>query len=104
MNRITKCEGMALLPKLQRLFLSDNKIATIQRLFPLFHIQGLTEISLEGNPISAIKYYRYQIINIFNNINSLDNVKISDEERKRASSITSSKRVLIYIHRLHLLV
>lgn len=92
-NFIGKCEGMTLLPRLQRLYLSENKIATIQRLNPLQNITTLSEISLEGNPLCSIKYYRYQLILSFQQIKILDGIEINDEERRRATSIVSTKYV-----------
>lgn len=92
-NFIGKCEGMPLLPHLQRLYLSDNKIATIQRLNPLQSITTLSDISLEGNPLCSIKYYRYQLILSFQQIKVLDNIAVNEEERRRATSIVVTKHV-----------
>jgi Leucine-rich repeat (LRR) protein len=42
------------LPALQRIFLSHNRIASIDDIAPIFNVRYLIELSMDGNPLSEL--------------------------------------------------
>lgn len=59
-NMIEKVYDLDKLPVLQRIFLSHNQIKAFADVACLFHIKSLTELSLDGNPISSADNQTYR--------------------------------------------
>lgn len=71
---------------LQRLFLSNNKIRTMQMLDPLFGVTSLTELSLDGNPVFSASGYRSVMLEHLPSLRHLDLKRVTDDERRGLSS------------------
>lgn len=84
-NSLTSLEGIQQFPLVHSLALSDNLIASFEHLEPL--VQGcpsLQHLSLEGNPLAELPYYRSHVISIIKGLRMLDNKAITDEEREES--------------------
>ncbi|PIK57165.1 hypothetical protein BSL78_05917 [Apostichopus japonicus] len=76
------------IPKLQRLFLSFNRISCFEDISCLADASNLSEISLDGNPFCQDGNYRQMLIKAMHQLSLLDMKKISDEEKKMISTIS----------------
>ncbi|XP_071964951.1 leucine-rich repeat-containing protein 49-like isoform X2 [Antedon mediterranea] len=84
-NKITIVEDVDNLPTLQRLFLSFNCIASFEDISCLGDSTSLTELSLDGNPLSHDSYYKQTILRNVFQLKQLDMKRITDEEKRMAS-------------------
>ena len=75
--------------KLQRVFLSYNKLSKTDHLHFLSQLPMLRELALDGNPFNAVgREYRMDVIRICQRLNRLDTTMVSEEERQAALSLT----------------
>ncbi|XP_067650216.1 leucine-rich repeat-containing protein 46-like [Haliotis asinina] len=87
-NLIQEVENLSKLTKLLFLDLSDNRIAQFDiDEFP----QSLILLNLSGNPCTQMPDYRGCIIQDLHNLQQLDNVDITREEREEAGYPVSSE-------------
>ncbi len=93
-NQITSVGELDKLPTLQRVFLSHNKIARFLDIQCLFGIKFLIELSLDGNPLSAMDSaaYRNKVIGGMPGLRHLDLQRITDEERGAAAQAQLRER------------
>ena len=82
--------------RLQRVFLSHNKLARADDLHFLSQLPMLRELALDGNPLAAegvrsaaAKEYRMGVIRICERLNRLDMTMVTEEERQAAVSATA---------------
>ena len=76
--------------KLQRVFLSYNKLSKTDHLHFLSQLPMLRELALDGNPFNAVgREYRMDVIRICQRLNRLDTTMVSEEERQAALSSTA---------------
>ena len=76
---------LQLLPALQRVFLSHNRICNTSSIQCLFEVVFLIELSLDGNPIADRDRYRRRIIRGMPGLRHLDLKRITEEERAAAA-------------------
>ncbi|XP_046573277.1 leucine-rich repeat-containing protein 46-like [Haliotis rubra] len=87
-NLLQKVENLSKLSKLLFLDLSDNRIAQFDiDEFP----QSLILLNLSGNPCTQMPDYRGCIIQDLHNLQQLDNVDVTREEREEAGYPVSSE-------------
>ncbi|XP_041367992.1 leucine-rich repeat-containing protein 49-like isoform X2 [Gigantopelta aegis] len=83
-NRIRVVMDIDSLPNLQRLFLSFNEISSYEDISCLGETHSLSEISLDGNPISQDQYYKQVILRHMQQLKQLDMKRVTEEERRVA--------------------
>ena len=88
-NQIKSLKDFQYLSKLKQLSLKDNLINDFKELNYLKPCTQLRELWLEQNPISSKPGYRYIVIRYLPFLSKLDNIEISDDDRKGASQIES---------------
>jgi Leucine-rich repeat (LRR) protein len=72
------------LPNLHELNLSHNQIASFDQITRLRSLYQLRRIDLQGNPIEQHEHYRLLVISYITNLERLDGIDITDDERKQA--------------------
>ena len=78
---------------LYSLDLQNNKISNLDDVSPfLSTIQWLCKLDLRGNPLAKMKKYRDQIIMIGLKIQSLDNKKVTENEREYLITLEMLKK------------
>ncbi|XP_070543525.1 leucine-rich repeat-containing protein 49-like isoform X2 [Ptychodera flava] len=84
-NRIVSVVDVDNLPNLQRLFLSFNQISSFDDIQCLSDTVSLSELSLDGNPLSQEQYYKQTVLRFMNQLRQLDMKRITEEERRIAN-------------------
>ncbi|KAK3097495.1 hypothetical protein FSP39_010176 [Pinctada imbricata] len=83
-NRIKTVVDVDNLPSLQRLFLSFNEICSFEDIACLGDSTSLSEISLDGNPITQEQYYKQVVLRHMQQLKQLDMKRVTEEERRIA--------------------
>ncbi|KAM3920127.1 leucine-rich repeat-containing protein 9 [Leptodactylus fuscus] len=83
-NRLRDVSNLHPLIKLKKLFIGFNKIQEISEVEKLEAIPTLLELSISGNPISRKMFHRQLIIHRLQNLQILDGIAVTSEERARA--------------------
>ncbi|KAG8561130.1 hypothetical protein GDO81_015257 [Engystomops pustulosus] len=83
-NRLRDVNNLHPLIKLKKLFIGCNKIQEISEVEKLEIIPTLLELSISGNPISRKMFHRQMIILRLQNLQILDGIAVTSEERARA--------------------
>ncbi|XP_053132331.1 leucine-rich repeat-containing protein 9 isoform X2 [Hemicordylus capensis] len=83
-NRLRELNNLHCLGKLQKLFLGLNKIQDLGELEKLDCLPCLKELSIYGNPVSRKIYHRPLLVFRLPNLQVLDGVMVTSEERARA--------------------
>ncbi|XP_056022971.1 leucine-rich repeat-containing protein 49-like isoform X6 [Ostrea edulis] len=83
-NRIKTVLDVDTLPSLQRLFLSFNDISSFEDISSLSDSASLSEISLDGNPITQEQYYKQIVLRHMQQLKQLDMKRVTEEERRIA--------------------
>ncbi|XP_067894912.1 leucine-rich repeat-containing protein 9 isoform X4 [Heterodontus francisci] len=83
-NRMRDLNNLYPLVKLQRLFLGANKIQDIVELEKLDSLPNLTELSVDGNPVSRKVLYRPFLVFRLTRLQILDGVPVTVDEKERA--------------------
>ena len=83
-NRINSLRDFAYCPKLQELYVRKNNISDLSQIQYLADLPDLRILWLCENPCADQQYYREQVICMLPNLQSLDNVRITPEERDAA--------------------
>ncbi|KAL4228191.1 Leucine-rich repeat-containing protein 49 [Mactra antiquata] len=83
-NRITTVVEVDSLPSLQRLFLSYNEISSFEDISCLGDSTSLSEISLDGNPLTQEQYYKQIVLRHMQQLKQLDMKRVTEEERRIA--------------------
>ncbi|XP_062917896.1 leucine-rich repeat-containing protein 9 [Mobula hypostoma] len=86
-NRMRDLNNLYRLVKLQRLFLGGNKIQDMGELEKLDSLSNLTELSVVGNPVSRKILYRPFLVFRLMNLQVLDGVPVSTDEKERAEFV-----------------
>ncbi|XP_075699703.1 leucine-rich repeat-containing protein 9 isoform X2 [Rhinoderma darwinii] len=85
-NRLRDVNNLHPLIKLKKLFLGYNKIQEISEVEKLEAIPTLLELSISGNPISRKMFHRQLIVLRLQNLQILDGISVTSEERARAET------------------
>ncbi|XP_033750016.1 leucine-rich repeat-containing protein 49-like isoform X6 [Pecten maximus] len=83
-NRIRTVVDVDNLPSLQRLFLSFNDISSFEDIACLGDSNSLSEITLDGNPITQEQYYKQIVLRHMQQLKQLDMKRVTEEERRIA--------------------
>uniref|UniRef100_A0A8C5RFQ8 Leucine rich repeat containing 9 n=1 Tax=Laticauda laticaudata TaxID=8630 RepID=A0A8C5RFQ8_LATLA len=83
-NRLRELNNLLPLGKLQKLFLGLNRIQDLVELEKLEYLPCIKELSIYGNPVSRKISHRPLLIFRLPNLQVLDGVTVSPEERARA--------------------
>eukprot|EP01028_Stygiella_incarcerata_P013995 TRINITY_DN878_c0_g1_i3.p1 TRINITY_DN878_c0_g1~~TRINITY_DN878_c0_g1_i3.p1 ORF type:complete len:737 (-),score=196.18 TRINITY_DN878_c0_g1_i3:115-2325(-) len=87
-NKITEVREVDRLPSLQRLFLSANAIASFEAMQPVFSIRRLTELAIDGNPLSNVLLCRECLLeHSSTTLQYLDGKRVTEKERRISSLI-----------------
>ncbi|XP_052279635.1 leucine-rich repeat-containing protein 49-like isoform X3 [Dreissena polymorpha] len=83
-NKIKTVTEVDRLPSLQRLFLSYNEISSFEDIACLGDSTSLSEISLDGNPLTQEQYYKQIVLRHMQQLKQLDMKRVTEEERRIA--------------------
>uniref|UniRef100_A0A8C4VCK0 Leucine rich repeat containing 9 n=1 Tax=Gopherus evgoodei TaxID=1825980 RepID=A0A8C4VCK0_9SAUR len=83
-NRLRELNNLQPLVKLQKLFLGLNKIQELSELEKLEGVPSLKELSIYGNPVTRKMSHRPLLVFRLPNLQVLDGMTVSTEERARA--------------------
>ncbi|XP_039175436.1 leucine-rich repeat-containing protein 9 isoform X2 [Crotalus tigris] len=83
-NRLRELNNLLPLVKLQKLFLGLNRIQDLVELEKLEYLPCIKELSIYGNPVSRKICHRPLLIFRLPNLQVLDGITVSPEERARA--------------------
>jgi len=84
-NSISSLSGIELFSFVVNVSISHNLIRYLDDLAPLVHLKNLEKLSLEGNVVTAVPYYRDHVISLCKSLQTLDGVRISSTERSSAT-------------------
>lgn len=97
-NSLNNLEGIQQFFSAHSLALSDNLIASFEDLGPIIQgCPGLQQLSLEGNPLASLPYYRSHVIQRFKSLRILDNKIVTDEEREESIRIVEQERSVMSV-------
>lgn len=80
-NHITTLDGIEQFQQLRCLSVANNLIRYLSSLRPLKQSHSLERLSLEGNTVTGMPFYRQYVISLCPNLLNLDGVAVSREER-----------------------
>ena len=83
-NKIRTLKPFANLQNLKELYLRKNSISNLNEIKHLTECENLTKLWLKENPICDNPNYREVIICVLPQVQNLDDIEITDEERNRA--------------------
>ena len=81
-NKITQIAGLELLVRLKLLHVDNNKIAAMSCLRPLSLNTRLENLSLKGNPCTAVANYRTMVLSFAGAVKVLDGAVVSHRSCK----------------------
>uniref|UniRef100_A0A7S3FZ81 Uncharacterized protein n=1 Tax=Palpitomonas bilix TaxID=652834 RepID=A0A7S3FZ81_9EUKA len=90
-NKLERIVPASVPPSLVRLDLSFNKITAFADIQPICDLPNLRSLHFEGNPISFVAGYRLAVIRMRPELDQLDGVSVTDEERGQALEDSSAK-------------
>ncbi|XP_063150021.1 leucine-rich repeat-containing protein 9 [Candoia aspera] len=93
-NRLRELNNLLPLGKLQKLFLGLNRIQDLAELEKLEYLPCIKELSIYGNPVSRKICHRPLLIFRLPNLQVLDGVTVSPEERARAEFHLLEQQIL----------
>ncbi len=84
-NDILSCDGMASLTKLRTLYMSNNRIKTIDELNKLSGLTELRDVLFKGNPFAdefdSVPDYRVAVLKILPQVSKIDGTLVTPDER-----------------------
>jgi Leucine-rich repeat (LRR) protein len=80
-NLLSSLQGVEKFANVQILSASNNRLVYLDSLEALFTLPQLKRLSLLGNPITKLPYYRDHVIALCEKLDSLDGVTVSDLDR-----------------------
>lgn len=80
-NNITSLDGIEQFDKLKSLSVANNLIRYVSSLRSLMMNQHLERISLEGNTVTGMPFYRQHVIGLCPRLIALDGINVTAEER-----------------------
>ena len=80
-NLIESVQGLSNCPRLQRIFLSNNRIEKFESVGSIKDAHQLSELALDGNPVTSKEGYFTICIKSCQNLKNLDTMKITQEMR-----------------------
>ncbi|XP_053331520.1 leucine-rich repeat-containing protein 9 [Spea bombifrons] len=95
-NRLRDLGNLSPLNKLQKLFVGFNKLQEMSEIDKLEAIPTLLELSVSGNPMSRKTFHRQLVVLRLQNLQVLDGVAVTQEERARAEMHYLEQQALAY--------
>ena len=86
-NNITSLDGIEQFEKLKSLSVANNLIRYVGSLRSLMMNQHLERISLEGNIVTGMPFYRQHVIGLCPRLIALDGINVTSEERNADPSM-----------------
>lgn len=83
-NRINSLRDFAYCPRLQELYVRKNNISDLSQIKYLSDLPDLKILWLCENPCADTQHYREKVISMLPNLQSLDNVRVTPEEKEAA--------------------
>ncbi|KAG8227084.1 hypothetical protein J437_LFUL007421 [Ladona fulva] len=83
-NRISKMYGFEEIPELQKLYISNNDIQSIEDFQDIVNALNLREITVDGNPLSLGGDYAMFLVGYMSSLKLLNQMLISEDIRKSA--------------------
>ncbi len=80
-NLLTTLQGIEKFTNVQIISASNNRLVYLDSLEALFTLKNLKRLSLLGNPITKLPFYRDHVIALCEKVDSLDGVTVSDLDR-----------------------
>lgn len=84
-NSISSLVGIEIFSSVVNASISHNLIRYLEELQPLAKLKHLEKLSLDGNVVTAVPYYRDFVISLCKGLQTLDGVKITNAERASAN-------------------
>ena len=85
-NHITSLEGIQQFSQLRTLSVANNLLRYLNNLKSLASIEQIERISLEGNVVTGMPFYRQYVIGLCPHLLTLDGVNVTTEERNGTRS------------------
>mmetsp|Transcript_46367 Transcript_46367/g.119662 ORF Transcript_46367/g.119662 Transcript_46367/m.119662 type:complete len:196 (-) Transcript_46367:21-608(-) len=86
LNRIESLEPFQYCKHLREVYLRKNKISSLKEISFLRGLKSLSILWLSDNPVAENRKYRQYVISMLPQLETLDNQKVTDEERKEAQA------------------
>jgi hypothetical protein len=80
-NNIKRIEGIEQFQSCQSLSLANNLVRYLDELQPLQKLLRLEKLSLEGNPVTGMPYYKEYLLSLCTRLTVLDGARVSVEDR-----------------------
>ena len=87
-NLLTTLDGIEQFINIRQISFSNNFIKYLSDLKALGFLHRIEKISLEGNIVTGMPFYRQYLIGLCSSLTVIDGVGVSVEERKHANSYT----------------
>ncbi|XP_018417573.1 PREDICTED: leucine-rich repeat-containing protein 9-like [Nanorana parkeri] len=94
-NRLREVSNLLHLITLKKLYIGFNKIQEISEVEKLEALPTLLELSVSGNPISRKMFHRQLLILRLQNLQILDGIALTSEERTRADMYSLEQQALL---------
>ncbi|XP_023723351.1 leucine-rich repeat-containing protein 49 isoform X3 [Cryptotermes secundus] len=96
-NRIKRLLGFAETPRLQKLFLSNNELHTVDNMSSIVKASQLSEITVDGNPVSLGGDCVSFLVSYLPNLKLLSCMEVTESVRKAALVWRDSKEALTHM-------
>ncbi|XP_054279143.1 uncharacterized protein LOC128997528 [Macrosteles quadrilineatus] len=90
-NRLKRLQCFGETPQLQKLFLSNNEIQSIEDMSSVVKAAQIREVSVDGNPIALLGDCVSFLVSYLPNLELLSQVQVSDQVRKAALAWRANK-------------
>ena len=87
-NDIVSLNGIIEFQNVRNLSLGNNSVRYLGQLRILGDLNHLEKLSLEGNAVATMPFYRLSVVSLCPNLTQLDGTRITPEERKLARRVT----------------
>ena len=88
-NNIISLNGVTQFRELRNLSLGNNSIRYLGQLKVLGELKNLEKLSLDGNTVVSMPFYRLSVVGLCRHLVQLDGVHVSPEERDLANTVAS---------------
>ncbi|KAM5129332.1 leucine-rich repeat-containing protein 9 [Mantella aurantiaca] len=93
-NRLREVGNLLHLTRLKKLYIGSNKIQEISEVEKLEALPSLLELSVSGNPISRKMFHRQLLVLRLQNLQILDGIAVTNEERTRAEMYSLEQQTI----------
>lgn len=89
-NDIIELSPLNLHDKIEILDLDSNGVKDINEVLQLISCNSLISLNLDGNPVTSIENYRWLVINYIVQLQTLDDIDITDNDKKQARNVNTN--------------